>query len=93
MVTHELERANQMNGIINVKTKELITDHFITDGTEKDITIPYGIQIDPRNGDIYVTDAKNYVSSGTLHCYSRNGRKKWSVRAGDIPAHMVFLNR
>ena len=89
----ESEENTVSYGIINVKTKELITDHFITDGTEKDITIPYGIQIDPRNGDIYVTDAKNYVSSGTLHCYSRNGRKKWSVRAGDIPAHMVFLNR
>jgi len=78
-------------GIINVKTKELITNHFITDGTERDITIPYGIQINPVNGDIYVTDAKNYVSSGVVHCYDRNGIRKWSVRAGDIPAHMCFL--
>jgi DNA-binding beta-propeller fold protein YncE len=78
-------------GIINVKTKELITDNFITDGTENDITIPYGIQVNPANGDIYVTDAKNYVSSGVLHCYDRNGKRKWSVRTGDIPAHMAFL--
>ncbi len=78
-------------GIINVKTKELVTDHFITDGTETDITIPYGLKINPTNGDIYVTDAKNYVSSGVIHCYNRNGKRKWSVRAGDIPAHMVFL--
>jgi len=78
-------------GIINVKTKELVTDHFITDGTETDITIPYGLKINPVNGDIYVTDAKNYVSSGVVHCYKRNGKRKWSVRAGDIPAHMVFL--
>ena len=42
---------------------------------------------------IYVTDAKNYVSSGVLHCYSREGVRKWSVRTGDIPAHMVFLER
>lgn len=54
--------------------------------------IPYGIAIHPRNGDIYVTDAKNYVSSGVLHCYSREGVHKWSVRTGDIPAHMVFSN-
>ncbi len=78
-------------GIINVKTKELVTDHFITDGTEDDITIPYGLQINPENGDIYVTDAKNYVSSGVVHCYDQTGTHKWSVRAGDIPAHMVFL--
>jgi DNA-binding beta-propeller fold protein YncE len=78
-------------GIINVQTKELITNHFITDGTEKDIQIPYGLQINPANGDIYVTDARNYVSSGALHCYDRNGKRKWSVRTGDIPAHMTFL--
>ncbi len=78
-------------GIINVKTKEKVTDQFITDGTEADITIPYGIAIHPETQDIYVTDAKNYVSSGVLHCYDRNGKQKWSVRTGDIPAHMCFL--
>ena len=80
-------------GIVNVKTKEKVTDQFITDGTEADITIPYGIAIHPETHDIYVTDAKNYVSSGVLHCYGKDGRQKWSVRTGDIPAHMCFLTR
>ena len=66
---------------------------FITDGTEKNIKIPYGIQVNLYNGDIYITDAKNYVSSGQLHCYSREGKRKWSVRTGDIPAHMCFVYR
>lgn len=66
---------------------------FITDGTAKNIKIPYGIQVNPYNGDIYITDAKNYVSSGQLHCYSREGKRKWSVRTGDIPAHMCFVYR
>ena len=66
---------------------------FITDGTDKNIKIPYGIQVNPYNGDIYITDAKNYVSSGQLHCYSREGKRKWSVRTGDIPAHMCFVYR
>lgn len=78
-------------GIINVKTKEIVSKSFITDGTEKDITIPYGINIHPETGDIYVTDAKNYVSSGTLYCYNKYGKLKWRVRTGDIPAHMAFL--
>ena len=69
------------------------TRPFITDGTEKNIKIPYGIQVNPYNGDIYITDAKNYVSSGQLHCYSREGKRKWSVRTGDIPAHMCFVYR
>ena len=78
-------------GIVDVRTKERVSDNFITDGTDKDITIPYGIAIHPETGDIFVTDAKNYVSSGTLYCFDRRGRRKWSVRTGDIPAHIAFL--
>lgn len=80
-------------GIINTVTKKVVSNSFITDGTEKDITIPYGINIHPETHDIYVTDAKNYVSSGVLHCYSKDGKHKWSVRTGDIPAHMCFLKK
>lgn len=91
---NEYAGANTISyGIIDVKTRQVISDNFITDGTERDITIPYGIAIHPVTGDIFVTDAKNYVSSGTLYCFDRNGRKKWSVRTGDIPAHIVFLNK
>ena len=80
-------------GIVDVRTKQLVSDNFITDGTEKEITIPYGIAVHPETGDILVTDAKNYVSSGTLYCFDRQGHKKWSVRTGDIPAHITFLKR
>lgn len=80
-------------GIVDVRTKRLVSDNFITDGTDKEITIPYGIAVHPETGDILVTDAKNYVSSGTLYCFDRQGRKKWSVRTGDIPAHITFLKR
>lgn len=35
-------------GIIDIRTKEVVSRNFITDGTEKEITIPYGIAIHPR---------------------------------------------
>lgn len=79
-------------GIIDVRTHEVLSTNFITDGTEREITIPYGIDVHPETGDIFVTDAKNYVSSGTLFCFGPDGRKKWSVRTGDIPAHIAFLH-
>ena len=88
----QTERNTVTYGIIDVWTDQLVTDHFITDGTEQDIVIPYGICVHPTTGDVYVTDAKNYVSSGVLHCYDRHGKKKWSVRTGDIPAHMAFYD-
>lgn len=80
-------------GIVDIRTHRKVSSSFITDGTEREITIPYGIALHPYNGDIFVTDAKNYVSSGTLYCFDRLGRKKWSVRTGDIPASMTFLPR
>ena len=84
---------NIQNSIPNNQYPISNIQSFITDGTEKNIKIPYGIQVNPYNGDIYITDAKNYVSSGQLHCYSHEGKRKWSVRTGDIPAHMCFVYR
>ena len=78
-------------GIVDVTTQQVLTHNFITDGTDKSIKIPYGIAVNPITKDIYVTDAKNYVSPGTLYCFDQQGRKKWSVRTGDIPAHFVFV--
>lgn len=77
--------------IVNVKTRKLESGSFITDGTESDITTAYTVTVNPGNGDIYVTDAKDYVSSGTLHCYTGSGKHKWSVRTGDIPDRIAFL--
>jgi DNA-binding beta-propeller fold protein YncE len=79
--------------IINTVTMEKVTDNFITDGTEKKIKIPYGISVNPITKDIYVTDAKDYVSPGTLYCFGQDGVCKWSVRTGDIPAHFVFRGK
>ena len=76
--------------IVNVKTHEIVTRNFIQDPTVK-IDVPYGIAVNPKTKDIYVTDAKNYVSPGTLWCIGQDGRAKWSVRTGDIPAHICFI--
>ena len=78
-------------GIVDINSRKVVSDNFITDGTEQQIKTPYGIAIHPVTGDIYLTDAKNYVSSGTLFCFSSAGKLKWKVRTGDIPAHMAFL--
>jgi DNA-binding beta-propeller fold protein YncE len=78
-------------GIVDVAKKEIVTANFITDGTDLNIQIPYGIKVNPINKDIYVTDAKNYVSPGTLYCFDKNGKQKWNVRTGDIPAHFAIL--
>ncbi|MRG45300.1 YncE family protein [Chitinophaga sp. SYP-B3965] len=78
-------------GIVNTRTHAVVTRAFITDGTDKEIEIPYGIMVNPVTKEIYVTDAGNYVSPGILYCFTKEGKKKWSVRTGDIPAHFALL--
>ena len=78
---------------IDLKTKEIISRNFITDGTETNITTPYGIAVNPENGEFFITDAKNYVIPGTLYCFNPNGTFKWKVETGDIPAHIVFTRK
>lgn len=87
----DLTMSNRISyGKIDLQTLETVTDQFITDDTDRSIKIPYGIAIHPTTGDIFVTDARNYVSSGTLYCFTPAGTCKWSVRTGDIPAHIAF---
>ena len=76
--------------IVNVRTKKVITRNFITDGTEQRITIPYGVAVNPSTREIFVTDAKDYVTPGRLYCFNPDGTKKWEVETGDIPAHIAF---
>lgn len=79
--------------IVNTQTQQVVTKNFIKDGTEKKITLPYGLAVNPDNGDFFVTDAKNYVTPGTLYCFGADGTKKWEVETGDIPAHIAFTNK
>lgn len=79
--------------IVNTKTREVVTRNFITDGTDEEIEIPYGLMVHPVSGDIFLADAGNYVTPGMLYCFDRNGKKKWSVRTGDIPAHFALLKK
>lgn len=78
--------------IINTKTQRIVSRNFITDGTEKQIQIPYGIAVNPETREIFVTDAKDYISPGVLYCFTPEGKRKWAVVTGEIPAHIVFTH-
>lgn len=79
--------------IINTKSKEIVDRNFIKDGTEGEIKIPYGLMVNSATEEIFVTDSRDYVTPGKLHCYTMDGRRKWSVTTGDIPAHIVFITK
>ncbi|MDR2383913.1 MAG: YncE family protein [Prevotellaceae bacterium] len=79
--------------IINTQTQSVVSRNFITDGTDRIIETPYGIAVNSETKEIYLTDAKDYVNPGTLYCFTPEGKKKWTVTTGDIPAHIVFTRK
>ena len=50
----------------------------------------YKVAVDPANGDIYLSDAKNYAMQGTVYRYSSKGELLSSFDAGISPGFMLF---
>ena len=50
----------------------------------------YNMAVEPQSGDIYVTDAKNYMMNGTVYRYTNDGLLLSSFEAGVIPSAMLF---
>ena len=78
-------------GILDTRTKKEITDRIITDGTDKEIMIPYGLAINPETKEILMSDAQNYVVTGFVYCFSPEGRLRWKTQGGNIPGHFAFV--
>ena len=71
---------------MSIDASELPDTAFITSNSR----VFYGIKIDPQNGDIYVTDAKNYIQNGDLLRYSADGTLLGTFELGIIPSYMLF---
>ncbi|MBK8710478.1 MAG: hypothetical protein IPL97_01135 [Niastella sp.] len=67
-----------------------MSSNFITDGTV--VVSPYNITIDPQSEDVYISDAKNYVSAGEVFCFDKTGKKKFSFSTspGVSPSKIAF---
>ena len=63
-------------GILNTSDLSAVRASFVTDGTV--IVNPYGLDVDPATGDVYVCDAKDYTSSGQVFCFDKNGKQKFN---------------
>jgi DNA-binding beta-propeller fold protein YncE len=83
--------SNITYSIADIETFDVVEENFIKDGTENLIKIPYAIKVNPSTKEVFICDAKNYVSSGTITCYSPQGIKRWSVFTGDIPSSITFI--
>lgn len=72
-------------GFLNTST--LLTTKF-TPSNASAIRVPYSIFV--AEGDIYITDARDYVTPGVLYRYDSEGNLLSSCRTGDIPGHLCL---
>ena len=62
--------------VLNTTDFKQASSNFVTDGTV--IISPYGLNVDNATGEVFVTDAKNYTSTGEVFCFDKTGKKKYS---------------
>lgn len=91
---NKLGNASQRSFVIyDMKRKKVVNNAFITDGTDQNIVLPYGMAVNSLQGEFYITDAGDYVTPGRLYCFTLDGKRKWDVMTGDIPAHFAFVGQ
>lgn len=65
-----------------------ISEHSLPEG----ITYPYSIAIDDDSGDIFIGDAADGKTPGSIRCYDAEYSLKWKAAAGLFPGHFAFLD-
>ena len=71
---------------MSVNANELPDNQFIT----SDGRVFYNLKVDPVNGDIYVTNVKNYVENGTVERFASDGTQLDSFDVSILPGFMLF---
>jgi YVTN family beta-propeller protein len=74
----------------NTATNQIIRNSFITDGSV--IQTSYALNINRVNGDIYIGDARDFVSTGRVSCFGTDGVRKFIINTapGVNPNSIIF---
>lgn len=92
LYSYDFTTGNSWFKVFDCKTEKVIAENFITDQTV--IQTPYGINVNPHNGDVYITDAKSFIMWGDLLIFNRHGQLQSRINEiGLNPNKVVFLNK
>ena len=73
----------------NVVSKTITKENFFSETVE--LKTPYGIAVDATNGDVYISDAREFKESGDVYCFGSNGKKKFKLEVGVNPSNIVIV--
>ncbi|MBP5348261.1 MAG: YncE family protein, partial [Bacteroidaceae bacterium] len=77
--------------VLDLATGQVLDSDFITDGTH--VECPYSIKVEPNTRKVYVCDALDYVTPGSLFCFTPDGRLLYRVQGiGINPNTIAFCD-
>jgi YVTN family beta-propeller protein len=76
--------------VYDVQKQTISSQSFVTDATT--FKAPYGIGVSAVSGEVFISDAIDYKSNGTVTAFDKTGKKEYSFNAGINPANIVFMN-
>lgn len=90
LYNYDFANAGSWIKVFDCKHEKIIADQFITDETK--IQTPYAIDINPSNGDVYISDAYQFTVLGDVLCFDRNGKLKFRIKEiGLNPNKIIFI--
>ena len=75
--------------VLDLTNDTFVQENFIKDGTK--INTPYCIAVNSKNLDVYITDVYDFTTTGDVYCFSKEGKKKFSLEVGINPSSIVFI--
>ncbi len=75
--------------VLNNKTETIINTSFLKDKVS--IQTPYGINVNPNDGSVFISDALDYQTTGDVYCFDKNGKLSYQFEGGLCPKKTVFL--
>ena len=90
---YETQTSDTEYYLVDVKSRKVVRTGFLDKAVTAGIASPYCLAVNPVTKEIFVGDAGDYVTPGTLHCFAADGTQKWSVMTGDVPAAIVFTEK
>jgi hypothetical protein len=83
-----LAGQNNKIAVFNAKTQTLVSSNFIADGTS--LIYPTAIAANAATGEIYITDAKDLTSNGSLYAFDKTGKLEYTLTTGINPVKIVL---
>ena len=78
------------SAIVNVATGQVVSRSMVDEAVLGKMT-PYGVAVDPESHEIFVSDARDYMSSGLLYRFAPDGTLKETFPTGNLPGHLLFV--